>query len=92
MIRQLGIPSLFITLSAAETKWPELIVILKKLLDKEDIIEEQASELPSSEVYRLIQSDAPTCARYFDRRFRFLKATWKPPIGPFGKYEMVDYY
>lgn len=67
MIRQLGIPTFFITLSAAETKWMELIVILKKLLDHEDITEEQAS----SEIYKLVQSDAPTCARYFDRRFRF---------------------
>lgn len=70
MIRQLGIPTLFITLSAAETKWPELIVILKKLLDNIDITEEEAIELPSAEIARLIQADSPTCARYFDRRFR----------------------
>lgn len=30
MVRQLGIPTLFVTLSAAEARWPELLVILKK--------------------------------------------------------------
>src|SRR5204863_4617658 len=33
MIRQLGPPTFFITLSPAETKWPELLVILKKVID-----------------------------------------------------------
>lgn len=37
--------------------------------------------LTSSEIARLIQSDAH---RYFHRRFRQLKSTWKPPYGPFG--------
>ena len=31
MIRQLGVPSLFLTLSAAESKWGPLLVILKKI-------------------------------------------------------------
>ena len=30
MIRQLGCPTFFLTLSAAETKWPELLRILKR--------------------------------------------------------------
>ncbi|KAG2191563.1 hypothetical protein INT47_006015 [Mucor saturninus] len=92
MIRQLGIPTLFITLSAAETKWLELIVILKKLIDKQEITEEEASNLSSDEIARLIQSDAPTCARYLDQRFRHLKSTWKPPHGPFGNRSVKDYY
>lgn len=32
MIRQLGMPTFFITFSSAETKWGELLVILKKVL------------------------------------------------------------
>lgn len=92
MIRQLGIPTFFITLSAAETKWLELIAILKKVVDGEDVTEEEAAQIPSADVYRLIHSDAPTCSRYFDRRFRHLKSTWKPPHGPFGNFAMKDYY
>ncbi len=34
----------------------------------------------------------PTWARYADRRFRTLKSTRKPLHGPFGDYELVDYY
>lgn len=37
MIRQYGIPTLFLTLSAAETKWQELLVILAKVVDGKDI-------------------------------------------------------
>ena len=33
MIRQLGCPTFFLTLSAAETKWLELLRILKQILD-----------------------------------------------------------
>lgn len=84
MIRPLGIPTFFTTLSAAETKWPELLVILKKLVEKIDITEEEATNLPPADIMRLIQSDAPTCSRYFDTRFRQLKSAWKPPHGSFG--------
>lgn len=33
IVRQFGGPTLFVTLSAAETKWPELIKFLKKTVD-----------------------------------------------------------
>ena len=34
MIRQLGLPTWFISLSAADTKWHDLIVMLRKLNEK----------------------------------------------------------
>lgn len=37
MIRQFGLPTFFITISAAETKWPELIVNLEKLVNQREI-------------------------------------------------------
>ncbi|RWS10742.1 uncharacterized protein B4U79_00026 [Dinothrombium tinctorium] len=72
MIRQLGHPTLFMTFSAAETKWPELIIILSKILDEKILDERQAIEHPFQEKARLIRSDPVTCARYFDHRFRNL--------------------
>ncbi|CAF1941174.1 unnamed protein product [Rotaria magnacalcarata] len=36
MFRQLGCPTIFLTLSAAETKWSELIVILIQVLENKD--------------------------------------------------------
>ena len=41
MIRQLGLSSLFISLSAAETKWTELWHALGKVIDNKDYTNEQ---------------------------------------------------
>ncbi|OBZ80799.1 hypothetical protein A0J61_11152 [Choanephora cucurbitarum] len=75
MVRQLGISTLFVTLSAAEAKWPELLVILKIVLDNEVLTKNEVNELSREEKARLIQSDSITCARYFNRRMRILKNT-----------------
>jgi len=56
MIRQFGLPTFFITLSSAESKWNELLVILSLLLDSRDITEEEAAALSSAEKARLIRS------------------------------------
>ena len=74
MLRQLGWPCFFLTLSAAETEWTELLMILCKVLDKKDITEEEADKLRWQEKIRLIKGDPVTCARYFDHRF---KEMWK---------------
>jgi len=66
MIRQIGLPTFFITLSAAETRWPELIVLLKRNVDRVEINEEEALNLQFREKARLIRTDPVTCARYFD--------------------------
>lgn len=92
MIRQFGIPTLFLTLSAAETQWPELLIILKNVVDGHTISEDQAKEMPYTEKARLIQSDPVTCSRYFDYKFRELKKTWKDPNGPFAGYEISEYF
>lgn len=70
MIRQLGKCTFFITLSAAETKWNELIIGLKKLQTGELISENDAKLLSSKEKADLIRSDPVTCMRNFERRIR----------------------
>jgi len=67
-IRQLGIPTFFHTVSAMEIHWPELIVILKQILDGDTITEEQAGALNQIEKADLIRRDPITCARYFDAK------------------------
>ncbi|CEP13534.1 hypothetical protein [Parasitella parasitica] len=64
MIRQLGIPTFFLTLSAAETKWNELPVQLKQIVDKVEISEHEAEALTIAEKRRLIQADPVT---YYQR-------------------------
>lgn len=52
MIRQFNAPTIFITISAAETAWPELLVILSKVVDGRTVSEEEAAHLPFSEKTR----------------------------------------
>jgi hypothetical protein len=70
MIRQLGVPTLFLTLSAAESRWSELLVILKQVLDGVTISEDEASLMPFEKKADLIRRDPVTCSRYFDYRLR----------------------
>ena len=92
MIRQFGLPTLFMTFSAAETKWTELLVILTKTLDIKTITEEQAEILTFSEKARLIRSDSVTCARYFDYRFRQLFNLFKSEQGVFASQTVEKFY
>ena len=92
MIRQLGIPTFFLTLSSAETHWNELLVILAKILDQRVITETEASDLSYTEKCDLIRRDPITCARYFDRRFRELFKLLQSDCGPFENYRLVDFH
>ena len=46
MIRQLGIPTLFISLSAADTKWTQLLQSIYLLTKKTQITIEQLEQMP----------------------------------------------
>lgn len=70
MVRQLGKCTFFITLSAAERRWNELLVLLAKLLRNQDITEEEAENLTNDEKNHLIRNDPVSCMRHFDRRYR----------------------
>lgn len=87
MVRQHGIFTLFITLSAAETHWIALLKILKKTVDDED--DADVSDLNFEEKARLIRLDPVTCALYFNHKFREIKKTWtNTNDGPFGNYKL----
>lgn len=93
MVRQLGTSTVFLTLSAAETRWLELLVILKKVVDKENITEEQAANLSNAERTRLIRTDPVTCMRHFVRKYdAFLKHFLQAEDGIFKPNKAVDHY
>jgi hypothetical protein len=97
MIRQLGIPTFFLTLSAAESNWPELLIALKHTADEELWTEEQVmNELSLEEKHDLIRNDPVTCARYFDHlmkaMFGFLRSEGSPFVQHETKYPLVDSY
>ena len=68
MIRQLGKPTAFMTLSANEIGWPDLLTLLHKLAEgREDMENFIASELSFIQKSSLINNDAVTCALYFNK-------------------------
>ena len=92
MIRQLGIPTLFLSFSANDLHWSELVVTLGKLVDNADYSKAVATDSLSWETRsRLVQSDPVTCVRHFDHRVsQFIQTILKSPNSPLG--EMEDYF
>lgn len=91
-IRQFGLPTFFLTLSAADTKWPKLMVALKQSVDKELITEKEACDLSYKDKARLIQKDPVTCALHFDQRFKAIMKTWENTDGPFFDHKVIHHY
>jgi len=93
MIRQIGKPMFFITLSAAETRWKELLKILVKVLKNEDVSEEEAGQLSFLEKADLIRRDPVTCMLHFDHRFRLLvNKLLKKRGGIFHPFDLEDFF
>ena len=86
VIRQLGPAQLFVTLSAAETRWTHLLKILSEIVDGTVLTDEQIDSMTWSHKCRLISSDPVTCARHFDFCVKhFFNSFLKHPCSPFGE-------
>jgi len=91
MIRQLGPAQIFITLSAAETRWVHLLKILSEVVDNRVLTDEQVQQLSWSDKCRLISSEPITCARHFDFSIQhFFTDFLKQQLSPFG--QLKDYW
>ena len=92
MIRQIGKPTAFLTISANEVRWPKLISILHRLNDyyKDVNVEDLTSSMRST----LVNEDPVTCCIYFNRLvdviMRILKSKYYH--NPFVQYRVVDYF
>ena len=74
MIRQLSLPTWFMSLSAADTRWTDLLKMLAKLNDVVFYTDEDINGLTWQEKTKLVQKDPVICSRYFDHRVQeFLK-------------------
>lgn len=93
MIRQIGPPNVFLTLPSAETRWPDLLALLKSTVDNEIVSVEDIQNLPYPKRARLLSSDPVTVARYFDHKLRcmlkLLKQTQKCIL---GNHYITDFY
>ena len=91
VIRQLGPAQLFLTLSAAETRWPHLLNILSQTVDGTVLTQEEVQNITWSHKCRLISSDPVTCARHFDFCVQqFFNSFLKHSQSPFGT--LKDYW
>lgn len=91
LIKQLGIPTWFCSLSAAETKWKDLLKTLGKLVDKKEYSVDEINNMSWQKKCYLINSDPVTCSRYFDYKVqRFLHDILLGPAKPLG--DIKDYF
>jgi hypothetical protein len=68
MIRQLGPPTFFVTLTSAEKLWEPLIKALHSLHSKRLNMLDNFEDLQPTHIAELICTDPITCARYYDHR------------------------
>lgn len=92
MVRQFNSATIFLTLSAAETKWVELLSILSEVVDGKKITHQEAETLEFKEKSRLIRQDPVTCARYFDHRFKQMLKLMTRENGIFDEHPVIRYY
>lgn len=91
MIRQLGLPTWFIPLSSADTRWNDLLAMLATLNSNVSYNIEQIENLTWEQKIKLIQSDPVTCSRYFDHRVQtFINVVLKSEHEPLGK--LTDFF
>ncbi|GBP70856.1 hypothetical protein EVAR_53520_1 [Eumeta japonica] len=92
MMRQLGKPTVFLTISANEIRWPKLLTILLKLSNKYP--GKTAKDLNTSERCTLVSDDPVTCCIYFHKLVGSLMKMLKSKqfYNPFGKYFVQDYF
>lgn len=96
MMRQLGKPSVFLTMSASEMKWPDLIKTLHRLSDQYDGIdyEDPIAQLNRSTRAHLVNEDPVTCCIYFNKLVDIIMSLLqaKKSYNPFAKYRVKDYF
>ena len=68
MMRQLGVPSLFVTFTAADTHWVEVLKMLSKTVHNKDLSDEELQALTREQRAELIRNDPVTTARYYKHR------------------------
>ena len=91
MIRQLSLPTWFISLSAADTRWTDLLKMLTKLNNDAELTNTDIENMTWQEKTKLVQKDPVTCSRYFDHRVNeFLSTVLKSNCEPIGKVK--DYF
>ena len=91
MVKQLGIPTWFMTLSCADLRWPELFQIISRIQGK-DITDEEVDALSYDEKCKILNLNPVIVAKHFQFRVEtffteFLLSKSKP-IGKIVNYAL----
>ncbi|CAB4007911.1 Hypothetical predicted protein [Paramuricea clavata] len=88
---ELGNPTWFCSISAAETRWIHLIKILGRLIDHKDYTDDEIKGMTWQKKSELIQKDPVTCARNFEHMVQlFIHNFIKSSNHPIG--EVIDFF
>ena len=91
MIRQLGIPTFFVTFSAADRRWIEIDNAILILQGKPPMSEEQHKNMTWEQHCDIIMSNPVAAARMFQQRvYTLIKDVLMSEANPIGKVQ--DYY
>jgi biopolymer transport protein ExbD len=89
MVRQLGNPTFFVTLTSADMLWPDMIQVIARQFG-ENFTDEQVREMSSSERLQWLRRNPVTAARHFDYRLNlFINQVIKSRAEPIG--HVTDY-
>jgi hypothetical protein len=93
MIRQLGKPTVFFTISANEIGWPDLLQLLYKLNKHDCVTKEAVAKLHFMVKSTLITEDAVTCAIYFNKLVNvIMNILQSKKCSPFRKFRVLHYF
>ncbi|XP_065305470.1 uncharacterized protein [Dermacentor albipictus] len=93
MIRQLGKPTAFLTLSASEMHWPRLLELLKRLKVSPSDFDVGEEEMNSYHAAVLVNEDPVVCAVYFEHMVRvIMQILCNKRISPFKPNHVLEYF
>lgn len=94
MIRQLGQPTIFLTLSASELHWPHLLLLLERLQKSNPDLEIDPADMHALYRANLVNNDPVVCALYFNRLVCvFLSILQHRKFSPLVlPYRVVDFF
>nr|XP_029718435.1 uncharacterized protein LOC115261217 [Aedes albopictus] len=92
-IRQIGTPVFFLTVSAVETNWPELIQALIEYTTGAKVSLYDALNLTYEERAKLVKENPVFTAMYYDNKIKnLMKIITKPEGGVFETHVVTDFF
>lgn len=93
MIRQLGKPTVFFTISANEIGWSDLLQLLYRLNKHYYVSKEAVAKLHFMVKSTLINEDAVNCAIYFNKLVNvIMNILQSKKCSPFNKFRVLHYF